>query len=154
MKKLLLIISLLLTIGVSAQDKKVINGNERKPNGTPIGNSESQQRLDVTAEKAKAQQAAITNIQQYFDISAEGTLYPKGTFPRKVDTTKVLVLYSTLDKVTGEDGTEFTSPKVLQKVMYVLNKPNSFSAMDYFDENMKPIGKELIIWQTKEFPKK
>lgn len=145
---------LLLPIFVVGQNKKVINGNEGKPNGTSIGNSVPQKKLDVEAEKAKAQQAAITNVQQYFDISAEGTLYPKGTFPRKVDTTKVLVIYSTLDKVTSEDGTEFTSPKVLQKVMYIVGKSNSFSAMDYFDENMKPINKEIIIWQTKEFPKK
>jgi len=152
MRKLIFILLCILTLQSVGQDKKVINGNEGKPDGTPIGNSVPQKKLDVEAEKKKAQEA-ITVVQSYYDISAEGTLYPKGTFPRKVDTTKVLVIYSTIDKVTGEDGAEFTSPKVLQKVMYVCNKPNSYTLMDYFDEGMKPITKELIIWQTKEFPK-
>lgn len=99
-------------------------------------------------------QIAITNFQNYYDISAEGTIYQKGTFPIKVDTTKIIVICSTLDKVTSPDGEEFTSPKVFQKIMYVCNKPNSFTLKDYFDEQMNPIDKNLIIWQTKEYPQK
>ncbi len=153
MKKTLTVLLMIITMCAFAQDKKVINGNEGKPNGTPVGDSVKQEKLNVESERAKAQEA-ITNLSKYYDISEEGSLYPKGTFPRKQDTTKIVVLCSTLDKVTGEDGSEFTNPKIIQKVMYVINKPNSLQSYIYLDENKKPVTKDYIFWQTKEFPKK
>jgi hypothetical protein len=144
MRKILFMVLILLSVVTIAQDKKSFEKEFKV--------------ADIVAETVvenmqKQAKQAIFDVQKYYDISAEGTSYPKGTFPRKIDTTKVLIIYSTIDKVTGEDGNEFTSPRMLQKVMCVCNKPNSFTLMDYFDESMKPIIKDLIIWQTKEFPK-
>ena len=145
MRKILFIALVLTSVMAISQDKKPFEKEFK----------EADKAIKPTVEDAQKQaQQAVYNLQQFYDISAEGTLYPKGTFPRKIiDTVKIIALCSTLDKLVMHKDS-VTSPSVFQKVLYVCSMPNSFTKYNYLDENKQPLKDELIIWQTKEIPKK
>lgn len=99
----------------------------------------------VDQEKIKV---LVDQMNEVWDISEEGTLHPKGTFPRKIDTIQIVALCS--DTTTVKHlGKRVLNSNVYQRKLYVCNKPNSFTNLIYLDEDKKEIT-GLIIWQSKE----